>query len=115
MAPLEAEFAIRIQQAIRHCYGLGYPPTRLDQMVAACGARADAKQLVKSCDVPEGLKRLQKLGRIDLSFEAIMLEEKFNSLFNAAELEAARWRLRQIEKGRAERSSAQDESIRARS
>ena len=65
-------------------------------MVAASGAKAVAKQLVKSGDLQDGLKRLQKLGRLDLAMESIMLEAKFRPLFNAGELEAAKWRLEQV-------------------
>jgi hypothetical protein len=55
-----------------------------------------AKKLVLSGDLQDGLKTLAKLGRLDLSMEAMMQEDKFKLLFTKSELEAATWRLAQM-------------------
>jgi len=96
MNQLEAEFSERLHDSIRQAQNLGYNPTRFEQMLAALGALNMAKKLVISGDLQDGLKTMAKLGRKDLTLESIMLEPKFNSLFSAAELQAATWRLSQV-------------------
>lgn len=93
---LEREFSERLRDAMLQAHGLGYHPTRFEQMLNEKGALALARKLVKSGELQDGLKEMVKLGRRDLSMESIMLEPKFASLFSKPELEAANWRLGQV-------------------
>lgn len=65
-------------------------------MLESLGGVSLAKKLVISGELQEGLKKLAKLGRLDLSMEAIMQEERFAPLFTKPELEASQWRLSQV-------------------
>ncbi len=64
-------------------------------MVKTYGPLASAKRLVTS-ELQEGLITLAELGRLDLSIESIMQEERFRPLFSPQELEAAKWRLDRV-------------------
>lgn len=96
MTTLEQEFSAALRSAIRECYKLGYMPTRFEQMLDAADAVKVAKRLVTSGELQDGLKRIKRLGRLDLSMEQIMLEKRFSPLFTAQELQAAEWRLSQL-------------------
>ena len=58
-----------------------------------------AKKLAVSSELQDGLKRIAKLGRLELSMESIMLEEKFKPLFSDQVLQAAQWRLDTVRAG----------------
>lgn len=97
---LSSEFASRLREAIELCRGLGYSPSRFEQMLnGSPSAVSLAKKLAVSSELQDGLKRIAKLGRLELSMESIMLEEKFNPLFSDQVLEAARWRLDSVRLG----------------
>ncbi len=96
MEQIKTEFTSRLRDAVRQCYELGYHPTRFEQMLDTLGGVNLAKKLVLSGDLQDGLKTLAKLGRLDLSMEAMMQEDKFRLLFTKSELEAATWRLAQM-------------------
>lgn len=94
---LEEEFAVRLHDSIRQAQELGYNPSKFKQMLAELGALSLAKKLVLSSKLQHGLKEMVKLSRIDLAMESIMLEPKFKPLFSSGELEAAAWRLEQVQ------------------
>jgi hypothetical protein len=97
---LSGEFADRLRGAIDLCRGLGYSPSRFEQMLnSSPSAVSLAKKLVVSAELQDGLKRIAKLGRLELSMESIMLEEKFKPLFPDQVLEAAKWRLEAVRVG----------------
>lgn len=96
MEQLKAEFSSKLRDAIHECHKLGYHPTRFEQMLDTLGGASLAKKLVISGELQDGLKKLAKLGRLDLSMEAIMQEVRFASLFSKLEIEAAQWRLAQV-------------------
>ena len=97
---LSGEFADRLREAIDLCRGLGYSPVRFEQMLnSSPSAVSLAKKLVVSAELQDGLKRIAKLGRLELSMESIMLEEKFKPLFPDQLLEAAKWRLDAVRVG----------------
>jgi hypothetical protein len=96
MTKLNEEFSARLQDCIRQSHNLGYPPTRIEEMLTESSAVAVAKRLVVSGDIHKGLKEMAKLGRKDLTIEAIMLEERFQPLFDRSELDAATFRLAQV-------------------
>ena len=98
MTPQEAEvlFSQRIDEALRLCHELGYHPNRFQQMFNKYGAANTARRLVASGDLQDGLRRLSRMGRLDLSMEQIMLEDPFHLIFTQQELAAAQWRLDQL-------------------
>ena len=70
----------------------GYRPTRFLEMVNTSGGVATAQQLLRK-GPSDGFTRLWEEGRLDLSVEAIVLQERWAPLFTAEELETARARL----------------------
>lgn len=97
---LSGEFSDRLREAIDLCRKLGYSPSRFEQMLNnSPSAVSLARKLVVSSELQDGLKRIAKLGRLELSMESIMLEEKFKPLFSAQVLEAAKWRLDSVRLG----------------
>ena len=70
----------------------GYRPTRFLEMVNTSGGVATAQQLL-SKEPSDGFTRLWEEGRLDLSVEAIVLQERWAPLFTAEELATARVRL----------------------
>jgi hypothetical protein len=64
------------------------------QMVSDLGGLAAAKQLLHAPDVAQGFTTLWERGRLDLTMEALIVEEtRFGPLFTDEELAIARERL----------------------
>ncbi len=76
--------------ALKQC---GYRATRFLQMVNERGGLDTAKLLLRSEGYSEGLTALWEKGRLDLSMEALVLGERWSTLFSADELAVARKRL----------------------
>ena len=93
---LAARFSERIHDAMRQAQGLGYRPTRIQQMLAESPAVEVAKRLVTATEIHDGLVEMKKMGRLDLTFEHIMLEPEFAPLFKQIDLEYAKMRLNQL-------------------
>lgn len=87
---LESEFAARVQEALAEARDLQYYPARFAPMLAELGAVKLAKKFMASGELQGGLKTMAKLGRKDLSLEAIVLEPRFAPLFSKQELDAAK-------------------------
>lgn len=97
---LSSEFASRLREAIDLCREQGYSPSRFEQMLnSSPSAVSLAKKLAVSSELQDGLKRIAKLGRLELAMESIMLEEQFKPLFSDQILQAARWRLDTVRSG----------------
>lgn len=94
---LKADFLASLRAADIECHRLDYHPTRFEQMLQGEPAVDLAKRLVTSGELHDGLKTLARLKRLDLSLESIMLEDRFRPLFSSEHLEAARWRLAQVQ------------------
>lgn len=62
-------------------------------MVEEHGAVETARRLIKSGDLQDGLLRLLRLSRVDLTVEHAVLDVRWHDLFTDDEREAARWRL----------------------
>lgn len=96
-AEIEAAFHDRMlrvyEQARTEC---NYVATRFLNMVNEQGGLAAAKQLLRTAGHPEGLTRLWMEKRLDISVEATILEEPWQSLFTADELAIAERRLREL-------------------
>ena len=72
---------------------LGYRPARFRQMVHEHGGVAVAKRLLSGPVAQSGLTTLWELGRLDISMEALVVQERWRPLFTDAERQAARERL----------------------
>lgn len=91
---LRNEFLADIKSAIGQCYDLGQAPTRFEKMIETNHPIEVAKGFVVSGEFQYGFKKLNKMGRPELTVEGIMLQPKYNSsLFTEAELSASQWRL----------------------
>ncbi|PKH06417.1 hypothetical protein [Moritella sp. Urea-trap-13] len=93
MPDLANDFSLKVYNAIQESNRIGYSPTVITTILRSYDAVSVAKKLIKSGTIQSGFKKLSGLGRIDLSFESIMLESDFCSLFTKEELRAAEWRL----------------------
>ncbi len=71
-------------------------PMFLMQAMRRHGGVFAAKQLLSISPVRSGLTELGNHGRLDISVEALMLQERWRPLFSADELNLARRRLRDL-------------------
>ncbi len=81
------------QQAKEEC---GYVATRFLQLVSEQGGLRAAKNLLHKERPSDGLFELWKRGRLDLSMEALVLQEPWFELFTEEELKEARRRLQEL-------------------
>lgn len=79
--------------ALREC---NYRATRFLQMVTDQGGVQAAKALLHAEGYSEGLTALWEHKRLDLSMEALVLQEPWSALFTEEELSVARKRLRDL-------------------
>lgn len=70
-----------------------YNATRYLQMISDYGGLVTARKLLSENKIHDGLTALFLCGRLDLTVEALVLKEKYRSLFADEELETARKRL----------------------
>lgn len=81
---LEKEFAEDMRDiydlAKKHCNG--YRATRFLQTINRHGALKAAELLAGSDGISDGLTRLFMEGHLELSLEALILKEKYHSLFS---------------------------------
>jgi len=72
----------------------GYTASIFHRMLIEKGGLATAKQLINDPTVSQGYTNLWERGRLDLSVEAVVIDNpKWHSLFTAEELARARKRL----------------------
>lgn len=93
---MEQQFTARLQAAITQSRQLGYPPTRIEQMLNEHGAVETARRLIGRNDIQIGMWEMVSRGHTELTVESIMLEPQFASLFTEAELTQARRRLQSL-------------------
>jgi hypothetical protein len=74
---------------------LGYNATYFLRMISERGGLATARSLISSATVSEGFTALWERKRLDLTVEALVLQEEFAGLFTEDELDMARDRLAQ--------------------
>jgi hypothetical protein len=73
---------------------VSYPGSYFIQMASNLGGLAAAKQLLHAPDVAQGFTTLWERGRLDLTVEALIVEEtRFRPLFTEEEVAIARERL----------------------
>ena len=73
---------------------LDYFPARFLDMVVRQGGVTTAKQLLSSPGLSYGFRKLWEAGRLDLTLEALVIQEPWNVLFTEKELAIARDRLK---------------------
>ena len=92
--PFEAEFHEAMVNIYHAAASLGYRPTYFLRMVSEHGGVTAAKRLLRTTEHQSGLTRLYELGRLDISAEALVLQERWKVLFSNEERRQARERLR---------------------
>lgn len=86
----DAEMLLVYQRAKKEC---NYNATRFLQMLSERGGLATARTLIATEGGTEGFIKLWECGRLDLAVEAIILKDKYRSLFTEDEREMCRKRL----------------------
>ena len=91
MAALEQEFRLELEDKMRRAKKeCQYNPTRFNQMLAKYGAVETAKRLIssarKSGTVSDGFTTLYLCGRVDLTVEDSVCQEKYRPLFSPDEI-----------------------------
>lgn len=90
---LENEFHREMEGIYHVAASLGYRPTYFLQMVQQHGGVSAVKQLLNAPEAQSGLTKLWELGRLDISMEALVVQERWIPLFGDAERQAAWERL----------------------
>ena len=91
---LETEFEKAMRNTYAEASRLGYRATYFLGMVEDLGGVGTAKRLLRTSVAQPGLARLWELDRLDISAEALVLNERWRELFTDAERHEARERLR---------------------
>ena len=86
-------FEERIRQMIAETKSIGYNPTYFIRMVQELGAVTACKQLINNEKLHDGLCRLWKEHRLDLTIENIILEPQWAELFSESERTLAKNKL----------------------
>ncbi len=92
--PLQNEFHGAMINLYHAAAELGYRPTYFLRMANEHGGLGAAKRLLNADESQEGLTKLWELGRLDISVEAHVLEERWETLFSYEEKQKARERLK---------------------
>ena len=90
---IERQFHVEMEGNYRAAVEIGYRATRFWGMVIDHGALEAAKRLLREPEEQSGLTRLWELRRLDLSVEALVLQEPWDTLFSDEERQKARDRL----------------------
>ncbi|NLB81252.1 MAG: hypothetical protein GX800_06525 [Clostridiaceae bacterium] len=95
---LVERFGNELLEAVRQCQEqLSYNPTYFLRMFHEKGPVEAAKILVNSPAPAEGFTKLWEKQRLDLTVEAHVIKDQYNSLFEQEEIEKARKRLQDYE------------------
>ncbi len=90
MEQLKKELRHRYIMTYRECQKLGYTPHYFMNMVASDeDVVAVTRKLIHKQGGTEGFTRLAMLGRMDLSVENIILEDRYRPLFSTEDLQSA--------------------------
>ena len=90
---LEDDFHREMENLYHAAVELGLCPTYFLRMVSEHGGVATARRLLNASEVQPGLTDLWEIGRLDLSMEALVLQERWEALFSDEERQMARKRL----------------------
>ncbi|AZV42010.1 5-methylcytosine-specific restriction enzyme A [Peribacillus asahii] len=92
---LEIQFHKDMLNIYENARKIGYNASRFKQMVANQGGLNVAKKFISSNSPSDGFTSLLLLGRLDLTVEALVLEEAYQSLFSEEERQAVLDRLKE--------------------
>jgi hypothetical protein len=93
---LEEELTQALEGTIASAKECGYIPTLFIQMLSEHGGVGTAKRLLATTRAQTGLFELWRLNLLHESMEAVVLQEKFRSLFTEVELVEAHQRLEEL-------------------
>lgn len=93
---LEAEFTQALEGTVEAAKARNYIPTYFMQMLGELGGVETAKRLLAKSEPQTGLYELWRLDLIKDSMEAVVLQDKFRSLFTPEEIAEARRRLEEL-------------------
>jgi hypothetical protein len=93
---LEDELTSALRDTDNAARARGYIATYFIQMLEEHGGRETAKSLLAVSEPQIGLYKLWELHLLDISMEAVVLRERFRSLFTEAEINEARRRLDEL-------------------
>jgi len=93
---LEAEFTQALEGTVEAAKARNYIPTYFLQMLGELGGVETAKRLLAKSEPQTGLYELWRLGLLKDSMEAVVLQDKFRSLFTPEEIAEARRRLEEL-------------------
>ena len=93
---LEVEFTAALQGTYEAARARGYIATYFLQMLEELGGLETAKRLLAVSEPQTGLYKLWELHLLDESMEAVVLQERFRSLFTQAEINESRRRLDEL-------------------
>lgn len=77
--------------AYEHKFGI-----RFRQMIEAHGAVDTARRLLATREIQTGLMRLWEIESLNISMEALVVQERFRTLFTETEIAEARRRLGEL-------------------
>jgi hypothetical protein len=93
---LEDEFEEKLKGTYEAAHARGYTATYFMQMLEEHGGVKTAKRLLAKSEPQTGLFELWELNLLHESMEAVVLQDKFHSLFTEAELAEAHRRLDEL-------------------
>jgi hypothetical protein len=96
MTSLEDQFHLAMIGVFENAKNHDYFANYFKQMIDGLGGLEAAKRLIGKPEIQEGLKKLWKLKLLDKSMEALVIQERFRSLFTEAEIDEARRRLEEL-------------------
>jgi len=94
---LSEEFTRALEGTVETAKAHHYNPSYFMQMLAEHGGVETAKRLLAANEPQTGLFELYHLGLLHESMEAVVLQEKFRSLFTEDELSEAHQRLDELD------------------
>ncbi len=93
---LETEFTIILRGSFENARDRGYVATYFLKMLEEYGGVETAKRLLAVSEPQTGLLRMWELNLLHESIEAVVLQERFSSLFTEGEIAEARRRLDEL-------------------
>lgn len=93
---LKFEFAQALEGTVDAAKKRGYVPTYFMQMLAEHGGVGTAKRLLAKSEPQEGLFELWRLNLLNESMEAVVVQEKYQTLFTEDEVAEANRRLEEL-------------------
>lgn len=94
---LEAEFEHKLRNTYEAAKARGYFATYFDQMLNEHGGVETAKRLLAKTEPQTGLFELYNLELLADSMEAVVIQERFHSLFTEKEIAEAHKRLEELD------------------